>query len=84
MPYKTGLRLLGVARNPANGFPARLLAWYSMKTGLMATSWFLTWVFFFIIPQKMGVVYDSPEVENRQRFPDGAIFQSFFQSLPGW
>ena len=26
MPYKTGLRLLGVARNPANGFPARLLA----------------------------------------------------------
>ena len=25
MPYKTGLRLLGVARNPANGFPARLL-----------------------------------------------------------
>ena len=26
MPYKTGIRLLGVARNPANGFPARLLA----------------------------------------------------------
>ena len=26
MPYKTGTRLLGVARNPANGFPARLLA----------------------------------------------------------
>ena len=25
MPYKTGLGLLGVARNPANGFPARLL-----------------------------------------------------------
>ena len=25
MPYKTGLPLLGVARNPANGFPARLL-----------------------------------------------------------
>ena len=25
MPYKTGLRLLGVARNPANGFPARPL-----------------------------------------------------------
>ena len=25
MPYKTGIRLLGVARNPANGFPARLL-----------------------------------------------------------
>ena len=25
MPYKTRLRLLGVARNPANGFPARLL-----------------------------------------------------------
>ena len=24
MPYKTGLRLLGVARKPANGFPARL------------------------------------------------------------
>ena len=24
-PYKTGIRLLGVARNPANGFPARLL-----------------------------------------------------------
>ena len=28
MPYKTGLRLLGVARNPANGFPARLLEQY--------------------------------------------------------
>ena len=25
MPFKTGIRLLGVARNPANGFPARLL-----------------------------------------------------------
>ena len=25
MPYKTVIRLLGVARNPANGFPARLL-----------------------------------------------------------
>ena len=25
MPCKTGIRLLGVARNPANGFPARLL-----------------------------------------------------------
>ena len=25
MPYKTGLRLVDVARNPANGFPARLL-----------------------------------------------------------
>ena len=25
MPYKTGIRLLSVARNPANGFPARLL-----------------------------------------------------------
>jgi hypothetical protein len=25
MPYKTGLGLLGVARNPANGFPARSL-----------------------------------------------------------
>ena len=26
MPYDTGLRLHGVARNPANGFPAELLA----------------------------------------------------------
>ena len=25
MPYRTVIRLLGVARNPANGFPARLL-----------------------------------------------------------
>ena len=25
MPNKTGLRLVDVARNPANGFPARLL-----------------------------------------------------------
>ena len=25
MPHKTGIRLLGVARNPANGFPARPL-----------------------------------------------------------
>ena len=24
-PYKTGIRLLGVAQNPADGFPARLL-----------------------------------------------------------
>ena len=28
MPYKAGLGLLGVARNPANGFPARLLGLY--------------------------------------------------------
>ena len=26
MPHKTIIRLSGVARNPANGFPARLLA----------------------------------------------------------
>ena len=26
IPHKTGIRLLGVARNPANGFPARPLA----------------------------------------------------------
>ena len=26
MPHKTGIRLIGVAQNPANGFPARLLA----------------------------------------------------------
>ena len=25
MPHKTGIRLIGVAQNPANGFPARLL-----------------------------------------------------------
>ena len=25
IPHKTGIRLSGVARNPANGFPARLL-----------------------------------------------------------
>ena len=25
VPYKTGIRLLGVALNPADGFPARLL-----------------------------------------------------------
>ena len=27
MPHKTIIRLSGVARNPANGFPARLLAY---------------------------------------------------------
>ena len=32
MPYKTGIRLLGVARNPANGFPARLLG-FCRKAG---------------------------------------------------
>ena len=26
MPYTTGIRLLGIAQNPADGFPARLLA----------------------------------------------------------
>ena len=25
VPHKTGIRLIGVAQNPANGFPARLL-----------------------------------------------------------
>ena len=34
MPYKTGLRLLGVARNPANGFPARLLG---RRYGMLST-----------------------------------------------
>ena len=33
MPYKTGIRLLGVARNPANGFPARLLVGRSYSDG---------------------------------------------------
>ena len=33
MPFQSGIRLLGVARNPANGFPARLLGyptWYDV------------------------------------------------------
>ena len=33
MPYKTGLGLLGVARNPANGFPARLLGRLESSSG---------------------------------------------------
>ena len=33
MPYKTVIHLLGVARNPANGFPARLLALRSIENG---------------------------------------------------
>ena len=33
MPYKTGIRLLGIARNPANGFPARLLGEHRHETG---------------------------------------------------
>ena len=36
MPYKTGLRLLGVARNPANGFPARLLGRDDIKVNSLA------------------------------------------------
>ena len=39
MPYKTGIRLLGVARNPANGFPARLLAEEDAETApILATA----------------------------------------------
>ena len=34
MPYKTGIRLIGVARNPANGFPAKLL-WVILLTNRM-------------------------------------------------
>ena len=40
MPYKTGLGLLGVARNPANGFPARLLGCTNMPTRLVVPDWF--------------------------------------------
>ena len=36
MPYKTGIRLLGVARNPANGFPARLLGLHEGTVTAMA------------------------------------------------
>ena len=35
MPYHTGIRLLCVAQNPANGFPARLLG---VDTGSV-TNW---------------------------------------------
>ena len=31
MPHKTIIRLSGVARNPANGFPARLLGWRNSR-----------------------------------------------------
>ena len=34
MPHKTIIRLSGVARNPANGFPARLLADFNRSLGL--------------------------------------------------
>ena len=34
MLYKTGIRLLGVARNPANGFPARLLVLVAIFVGM--------------------------------------------------
>ena len=33
MPHKTGIRLFGVARNPANGFPARLLGGVPIPEG---------------------------------------------------
>ena len=33
MPYHTGIRLLCVAQNPANGFPARLLEAYKAALG---------------------------------------------------
>ena len=38
MPYKTGIRLLGVARNPANGFPARLLGMQRAEVAYAATT----------------------------------------------
>ena len=31
MPYRAVIRLLGVARNPTNGFPARLLETLGLK-----------------------------------------------------
>ena len=34
MLHKTGIRLLGVARNQANGFPARLLGRRSLRIGV--------------------------------------------------
>jgi hypothetical protein len=34
VPHKTGIRLIGVAQNPANGFPARLLGANQMVSGL--------------------------------------------------
>ena len=38
MPYKTGIRLLGVARNPANGFPARLLGGHCLSFGAVGNT----------------------------------------------
>ena len=41
MPYKTGIRLLALARNPANGFPARLLGFLQDTNGAVAFEYVL-------------------------------------------
>ena len=59
MPYKTGIRLLGVARNPANGFPARLLVSDLSDAELSCISEIGD-------PQQLLMLMDNPEFASQQ------------------
>ena len=52
MPYKTGIRLLGVARNPTNDFPARLLV---LQRRFIRNSGFVTRIEYITMPYKTGI-----------------------------
>ena len=57
MPNKTGIRLLGVARNPANGFPARLLVLLSIEVGKVMEIFNSDWLLFVSVVVGLPVIF---------------------------
>ena len=60
MPYKTGIRLLGVARNPANGFPARLLGRHATERGAPLHDDQRLFKFLILEVVQAGLTYQDP------------------------
>ena len=79
MPYKTIIRLYGVARNPANGFPARLLV-PADHIGA-AIRMFYFGMSHKQISEAMEKIYDIPELSKRaiylwvKKYTDEAVDQ---------
>ena len=79
MPHKTGIRLIGVAQNPANGFPARLLEDNGEETSILpyAQAWLMS-------GQRAGlVVIDSCETAGCPS-DGGAVKPWFDQFCKPW
>ena len=74
MPYHTGIRLLCVAQNPANGFPARLLECQQWRHGMSSVIFQGDLHFDFALESVRGLLICEVHAENlsshvRRQFP---------------